>query len=181
MGRWCIEAFGQFTELAAMQTATRDHSILPFGIPLWVALLLVVASIVHMSVWFYLTRDRRVRFPAIPDGAILFDESAASGSSQTTWWTRIGGASNCLKLTVTTAEIWVRPFFLFSLLAQFSDLAHRIPRSRVIRVGELPSVCGNAVVLEYRRSNGTLCTLHLRPRERAKFLQSLSSPPPLPT
>ncbi len=164
-----------------MQNTARDHSMLPFGgVPLWVGLLLVVASLAHMSMWFYLTRDRRVRFPAIPDGLILFDESTASGASQTTWWTRIGGASNCLKLKVTTAEIWIRLLFPFSMLAQLSDLAHRIPRASVLRVGELQSVFGNAVVLEYRRSNGAICTLHLRPRDRTKFLLSLNSPPPLP-
>lgn len=73
-------------------------------------------------------RSRRgPHFPSLDTVNVLFRERFASASSHKSLITRIGGAQNCLSITLTDAELWVTTFFPFTAFAGFYDLDHRIP------------------------------------------------------
>ena len=67
---------------------------------------------------------------------VAFSEWFASGYSHKSWMTRLGGASNCLRITVTADELWIGSFFPFSLFADTYDLEHRIPLGSILHVDQ---------------------------------------------
>ncbi len=68
-----------------------------------------------------------ISFPPLKSVQVQFHERMASGSSDKTFFSRFGGARNCLRVTVTDDEVWVRMFFPFSLIKE-ADLEYRIAR-----------------------------------------------------
>lgn len=50
-----------------------------------------------------------------PRGEILFHERFGSGNSHRNLLTKLGGAQNCLLVTVTDRELLVRPWFPFNM------------------------------------------------------------------
>jgi len=100
----------------------------------------------------------------------------ASGRSFKNFFTRNGGARNCLKVTVTNTEVWIRPFFPFAFLAPTFDLEHRIPRSRIesALIGE--SLFTSPVNLLYRDDQARPRRLSLVLRNPEAFMQALDIP-----
>ena len=104
----------------------------------------------------------------------------ASGNSHKSWWTRLGGARNCLRVAVTDSEVWIRPFFPFSLLAGDFDLEHRIPRSSILAAELSSSSLIRSVLLDFRLADGSQRRVQLRLRDPDAFLAALKGSPPLP-
>src|SRR5688572_2791074 len=98
---------------------------------IWLFLFAFVWSIVAFGYMYCRHKRTGVVFPYVPEEHIRFQERAASGSSHKTMFTKLGGARNCLHVTVTDTEVQIRLFFPFSLLAQQFDLEHRIPRASI--------------------------------------------------
>lgn len=123
---------------------------------------------------YYRHKKRGLVFPSIAPASIRFDERSASGFSHQTMFTRIGGASRCLHVTVTDSEVWVRPIFPFSILASQFDLEHRIQRQAITRAEQSRSGFFSSLLLEYRDERGQLHQLSLRLRRPDDFLRALS-------
>jgi hypothetical protein len=85
----------------------------------------------------------------------------------------LAGARNCLHITVTDAEVWVRSFFPFSALAQELDLEHRIPRLSITSVQPKQSALVRTVLLDYRDECGQTHRLSLVLRKPDDFLRAL--------
>ena len=129
---------------------------------------------------FYRQRQRGIAFPSLESVHHTFHEGMASGSSHKSWWTRFGGARNCLRVTVTDSEVWIRPFFPFSLLAGAFDLQHRIPRSSISAAELSSSSLLRSVLLDFRLADGSQRRVQLHFRDPNAFLAALKGQPPLP-
>jgi len=115
-------------------------------------------------------------FPQVRRENIRFRERFASGYSFKTFFTRMGGARNCLRVTVTDAEVLIHPFFPFSVLAEDYDLEHRIPIASITNVQSSPSIFGTRLLLEYRDHQGRDHRLSLQLRCPNNFLEALGLP-----
>jgi hypothetical protein len=140
------------------------------------SLLCMLAALMFVGKFAWLCYERvrdGIEFPELKAGEFLFHEGMASGSSCKNWWTRMGGANNCLRVTVTADEVWVRTFFPFSLLAGEMDLEHRIARRAITKAELVPGVFRSWVRLEFRLADGSVRELKLRLRSPEEFLEAL--------
>jgi hypothetical protein len=113
-------------------------------------------------------------FPDIPAASIRFGERAASGCSYKTMFTKLGGARNCLHVTVTDTKVWIRTVFPFSVLVQQFDLEHRIPRASITSVPPKQSAFVRTILLDYRDDRGQTHRLWLALKKPDDFLKALS-------
>jgi hypothetical protein len=123
----------------------------------WIFLFCFAWVIIGFGYRYYRHKQTGVVFPDVPAASIHFDERTASGCSYQTMFTRFGGARNCLHVTVTDTEVWIRTFFPFSALAQQFDLEHRIPRASIVGVQPKQSVSRRLLEgIESANTGGTL-------------------------
>jgi len=134
----------------------------------WLSLLLVLA--VFVMQW-HREKRRRIVFPQLSPNDIRFQEVKASGCSHKTLFTRLGGASRCLQVTVTDTEVWIRLQSPFNIMASQTDLEHRISRASILSVE--PSESGRTVLLHYRDPQGHTHLLSLIVRKPDEFLRIL--------
>jgi hypothetical protein len=125
-------------------------------------------------------RKHGIQFPPLDSVKLLFHEGAASGCSHRSILTRFGGASRCLKVTVTDREVWIRLSFPLSILPPIYDLEHRISRDSICSVEESASGWFPSVLLDYRTDAGAVRRIQLRLRNPDGFIAVLKGPPPLP-
>lgn len=93
--------------------------------------LVVIARLVYM---FWRHHQTATQFPERSQVNILFEERWASGHSDKSFFTRMGGANNCLHITLTDQELWVAVHSPFSALASQIDLHHRIMLDAVTNI-----------------------------------------------
>jgi len=93
-------------------------------------------------------------------------------------FTRFGGANNCLRLIVTTDEL--RMSFPFALLAEPLDLEHRVRKQDIISLKEEYSwLLGARLTIDYRREDGLVSRIEIRPRRIGQFKSALMSGSPV--
>ena len=132
------------------------------------------AWVVIAFTWRYYRHKRSgIVFPDVGSEQVRFHEGAASGWSHKTMFTRLGGARNCLQVTVTDTEVWIRPFFPFSILSRDFDLEHRIARSSITCVQPSQSTFARPLLLDYRDDRGKAHRLSLLLRKPDDFLRAL--------
>jgi hypothetical protein len=107
-----------------------------------------------------LRREGRDVFARVPEGA-LFVEKWTSGGSDLTFWSRLGGARNCLLVALTADRLVVRGHFPFNLFGVSSDLEHDVPVGSVEAVEAAAScvrvrLAGRTLTLALRNPNGFL-------------------------
>jgi len=109
----------------------------------------VLASIVHRRV-----HGLPVFFRTVSNAD--FVENAASGHSNRTWYTKLGGASRCLVVAVDRGRLIVRPQFPFNLmfLPQVYRLEHELPVDRVSSVVFKQGRFRNRMDVQFRDTDG---------------------------
>jgi len=118
-------------------------------------------------------KKRAVRFPAPGEYKVLYEDRRASGRSLENMMTRLGGARNCLRLTITPDELWTTTWFS-QLSGDSYDLEHRIKKQDIVSVGKASGLFkGGTLVVEYRRENGSQARLELTPKRYEEFKQAL--------
>lgn len=99
---------------------------------------LLIGAFLWVFGWMaFMLWRRKIRGPHFPDRSevnILFEERWTSGRSHRSLFTRLGGANNCLCVTVTEDELWVAAHFPFSALGAQFDLDHRIRRDAITKI-----------------------------------------------
>lgn len=105
-------------------------------------------------------------FPALDEVVVRFRERFASGVSHRSWFTRLGGARNCLSVTLTDSELWITTFFPFTTMVGSSDLEHRIPTSRVLAVVHR----GSRVTIDFATETGDRRRFVLWLRQASEFI-----------
>lgn len=133
----------------------------------WVVVIFVIR--------YYRHKRTGIVFPSIPPERIRFEEKKASGRSYKTWFTKLGGASRCLQITVTDTEVWIRTYFPFTALAQQCDLEHRIPKAAITSVQPKQSAFVRAILLDYRDERGQSHRLSLTLQKPEDFLKALAA------
>lgn len=119
-------------------------------------------------------RKRRIHGPHFPDRSgvtVVFEEKWASGRSFKSWFTRFGGANNCLRVTLTSDELWITPHFPFSAFGKTIDLDHRIELTDLINVERRRK---SVVRLEFVLSDEPTRIVELRLRKMDEFLAALT-------
>lgn len=117
-------------------------------------------------------RGKRI-WPSDPSSP-LFKERFASGNSDRTWFSRIGGARNALVVMVTHNELIVRPLFpamLIFRLPELTGLEHTVSGSKVRDV----VTNGTTVDVEFENNSGQRETLTLQLNRPKEFVRALSS------
>ena len=104
---------------------------------------------------FYRHKKRGLVVPPIMPGDVKFHESSASGFSHKSLYTQMGGASRCMLITVTDAEVWIRTNFPFSLFSEQYDLEHRISKSAITNVQQTESRDGS-LLLDFSDAQGKI-------------------------
>ncbi len=103
---------------------------------------IIVAGVGAALLWnllYAVGRIRKIRrsgktvLARVPDGA-LFVEKWTSGGSGKSFWTRLGGAKNCLLVALTRERLVVRPHCPFSIFADRFDLEHDVPLAEIAGV-----------------------------------------------
>lgn len=139
-----------------------DNFFLLFAIAL-------IWNVVAVAFMLWRRKRRGLVLPKVGDADVVFSERFASGSSDKSWMTRLGGASNCLTVIVTRTHLAITTFFPFTAFAGTYDLEHLVPLSDITRVGPK----GRVTEVEFRRNDGDRRNLTLRMRNAAGFLQAL--------
>ena len=147
-----------------MEQAIRDHLAIILVVGALPTLVILVVSIVYR-----LTRSTKI--PSIPDHDVLYFERWASGASQRNVLTKLGGASNCLTVTLSKTFLIIKPMPPFNLLffSEIYDLEHAIHRT------DIKSVRANgaaSVIVEFE-SEGISRRVDLILRRREEFLRAL--------
>ena len=130
----------------------------------------------YMAFMFWRRRSHGPRLQNRNDANTLFEERWTSGSSHKSLFTRMGGANNCLRVTVTNDELWVTIHFPFSAFAAQFDLDHpvrcdaitKIERTgKIVRVTFLMENCGEerTIVLRLRNADAFCNSLQFRAPE----------------
>jgi hypothetical protein len=143
---------------------------------LWIFLFALGWMVVGFGWRYYRYNRRRIVFPEVSPDHFRFHERGASGHSKKTLFTRIGGARNCLQVSVTDTDVWIRMIFPLNIVAENLDLEHRILRERIINVELVPSRARKSILLEYRDPQGQIHGLSLRLRNPDAFLKELKLP-----
>jgi hypothetical protein len=153
-----------------------DSSALPVLIPL-----LWISGWIAASVVFRLNRGKPL-WPSAPRNS-RFVERWASGSCLDTLWGRLGGARNCLLVTLSDTELYVSPQFPFNLmfLPEIYGLEDRISYDRIRNCTPIDRWYGKSLRLEFIRSNGSDSTFSLMLRKRQEFLSTLEQLAPWPS
>jgi hypothetical protein len=131
-----------------------------------------------LFVWYYLRhRMTSLFFPQPLPGQVRFEERRASGRSLN--FRVMGRAADCLEVTVTDTEVWIRLSFPFSLLARRYGLEHRINRDSITRLQPEGAGLRRGIILQYRDPGGQTHELFLQLRKADDFLTALGKQPPL--
>lgn len=136
--------------------------LIPLG---WLAL------VVTVSILFRRSRGKPILFFSVPNA--LFQERAASGHSNDTWWRRLGGASGCLVVALTVDRLVIRPFFPFNLmfLPEMYGLEVDVPRADVTTATVEPGLFRPSVRVGFRDENQTNREMSLYLRNPDEFLR----------
>jgi hypothetical protein len=103
-------------------------------------------------VTFYIGgRKAEQRFQSHDRQPIRFRERGATGYSNKSLTTRLGGANGVLEVVVTDADLWIKGIWPpFSYIGAKFDLTHRIPRSQIRTL----QARGNAIELRFTNEAG---------------------------
>lgn len=135
-------------------------------------LLFALALIWNVAAVAFMLWKRKRRGLALPkagDSDVVFSERFSSGSSDKSWMTRLGGASNCLTVIVTKSHLAITTFFPFTAFAGIYDLEHLVPLSAIRSV----TPKGRATEVVFQRNDGDRRKVTLRMRDSTGLLQAL--------
>jgi hypothetical protein len=115
-----------------------------------------VTLVVGVSIVFRRKRGKPLFRPDFPN--LRFLETWCSGRSLRNPLTRLGGASGCLWVAVTDAELLIVPHFPFNLmfLPEIYRLEHRLRGGDILSVEPNPSLFSRKrVLVTFRNADGT--------------------------
>lgn len=93
-----------------------------------------------------------------------------------TWVSRLGGANNCLTVTVTKDAVCATVAFPFGLIAAVYGIDRRIPADAIVSV-ELQSapIAGPRVVINYRLRDGGQTSYEIRSRRSNELIKAIKA------
>lgn len=116
---------------------------------------------------FFRRKQKGEIFPDEETVKILHKECFASGKKTS----GLGHSNNCLKIVVTTNEVWITSWFPFNLFIGLLGLEHRIPQETIICITTPKSIRGNLFRIEFKDPNGVIKSLDIYSKNK-RSLQS---------
>jgi hypothetical protein len=126
-------------------------------------------------VWVIYRRSKgKAIIPRKPEDSVFY-EGWASGHSNRSLLTKLGGAHNCLLVAVVPDALIIQPRFPFNLmfLSEIYDLEHRIPRTQIRSVRAKRGIFGKSVEVEFLNSAGDTRSFRLWLKKVDKFLAAI--------
>lgn len=110
-----------------------------------------------------------------PDGRAQFAERWTSGHSNRSLLTKLGGARNCLCVTVTDRELRIQPHFPFSLmfLPEIYGLDLRIPRASIRSVERRRWALSTGLCVSFAGPGARASSVQFYLRDEPGFLQAI--------
>jgi hypothetical protein len=107
--------------------------------------------------------------------SVKFRQSNASGNSHRTWYTRIGGASNCLVVQVTENELDIHPSVPFNwlFLPEIYGLEYKIPLDQIVSAHQVKKIFREMIELEFRTKEGKIEGISLWLKRPDDFLAAI--------
>jgi len=143
----------------------------------WIAWFLAVWAVL----FGYAVVSRLLRLKGKPGGLIepppediVFDERFAGARSHKSLFTRFGGGTSCMRISITKKALLVRPHFPFSLVGADSDLIHEIPLSAISDITQVAIAGTPAIAVRFATPVGE-CRVDLVLKRPMDFLSVLSS------
>ena len=129
----------------------------------------LVFSISIVSIFLINGRKSLNKFPKLEKSQFEYKENSASGYSTQSFKTKIGGASNVLRIRVTKNQLWLTTNTLIAWSAEKSDLLHLIPiESLKLVEGE-----GKNINVEFEK-NGRMKKVVIISRRKNELIQLLN-------
>jgi len=127
---------------------------------------------VWASVVYRRSRGKPIVFTGVEGADYL--ETAASGHSHRTWYTRLGGASRVLVVAVAGGRLIIRPRFPFNLLfmPEIYGMEYEVPVDQITSVQPREGR-SSRVDVQFRDAMNGLQTVTLYLRDRDRFTESL--------
>jgi len=150
-----------------IQMIQTNHNLFFAGPLLWISLC-VVASVVYRR-----SRGKAI-WPSKPENC-MFYESWTSGHSNSSIFTKLGGARNCLLVAVTPDSLVIQPQFPFNLmfLPEIYGLEYSIPALNIRAVAERGRILGRGVEVEFIDLDGGEKSVRLYLRKTDQFLATM--------
>jgi hypothetical protein len=129
----------------------------------------IAGSIVYRRI-----RGKPILFFGVRDAS--YQQRSASGHSNRSWLTKLGGASNCLVVAVSHGQLIVRPWFPFTLmfLPEIYSLEYEVPVASIIGVRSCRSFFQQALEVEFRDDSGQTQSFSLYLRNTKLFMSALA-------
>jgi hypothetical protein len=140
---------------------------------LW--LLMLGWLILSFAFKYFWHRSKGRFFDDPPDSAVIYSEGFASGRSLKSWWTRLGGASNCLKVMLTAERFFVRPIFPFLILGPDLDLIHNVPLKHIESAFHRDGLLQRGIRIRFRLTDGSVREIDIISKKPDQFETALST------
>jgi hypothetical protein len=110
-----------------------------------------IVAIIFMLTILY-TRGKKALsiFPDINTIKVVYRDKRASGHSNKSIKTKLGGARNALDIIVTDSEVWFKSMLLFASITERNDLLHKIPIEKIMKVSQK----GNSLTIDFQSIEG---------------------------
>jgi len=117
-----------------------------------------IAAMLWASVAYRRSRGKPIFFTRVENAA--YAESNASGHSNRTWFTRLGGANRVLVVAVVDRRLVIRPRFPFNLLfmPEIYGLEHEVPLDQITSIQPHGDRSGR-VDLQFSDSTAVMMTM----------------------
>ncbi|BDD01378.1 hypothetical protein [Persicobacter psychrovividus] len=89
-------------------------------------------------------------FPDIHSVRVVYRDKSASGHSNKSWTTKMGGARNALDIVVTDKELWLKSMLLFAGIGKHYDLLHKVSLDNIIRTDRQ----GRKITVDFKTEDG---------------------------
>ena len=144
-----------------------------YFLELW---LLCFGWILVVFTFKYFWQRSKGHFPEDPAStSTVFSESFASGRSLKSWFTRLGGASNCLKVMLTRDRSIIRPLFPFLVLGPELDLVHSIPLTSLESIDKRTGSFRSCIRIRFKLPAGEQREIEIQSKKPGQLENALTA------
>jgi hypothetical protein len=123
-----------------------------------------------IGVFYLLGRRALAIFPDMNSVNIVFREKYATGYSNNSIITKVGGANGVLDVVLTSEELWLKTGFFFASIAKMYKVLHNINRDNITKVQK---VSNKKVVIHFAEETGNEKSVTLKLSNLDEFIELL--------
>jgi hypothetical protein len=120
--------------------------------------------------------DHRAILDQLDDAPALYSDRFCSGRSLRSFRTKYAGARNCLRVVVTSENLFVlAPVQFLVYFTEKLDLEHAIPKSAIREFQKIHRFLQTRYRVSYEGRGGEMRTIELSPRRLKEFEEAMSA------